>query len=270
MPGIAVKRDLTTLLADQGFFPSFNIPYFEEIFQIANYTEASKNQTSNSYYENPRYLIFNRESKGVSDLKSFRDVMRLNNYKDEEFSNDPGVQVFSRYDLRENNPKAFGGLDTKITSAWRALENMSFWGVWSPQYETNEAWDFDSDLNVGKFNHINHDGLPSKWQFAWRSFSGQNYSRCDASTSKDDCFKMSGCGWCTYDTHCYVGSKSGPALGVECIAGWVTPIEEKKGALAIIIPVTAVSFLFCFAIYGYNIYLYVKNKKQQNAYSQIN
>lgn len=270
MPGVAVKRDLTKEFAENLFFPSFNIPYFDEISEIANYTEAAKTQNTSSYFNNPRYLIFKRESPKVKDMVSFRDLMRLNNYTIEEYSNDPGVQVFSRYDLREKNPKAFGGLDTKITSGWRALKNMTFEGVWSPQYETNEPWDFDSELNKEKFGDINHDGLPSKWKFDWRTFSGQNYSRCEFAESKDDCFKITGCGWCTYDTHCYTGSKQGPALDVECIAGWSVPIEEKKGSLAIIIPVTVISFLFCFAIYGYNLYIYCKNKKQQTTYTQIN
>lgn len=268
MPGIAVKADLTQVLADNLFFPSFNTPYFEEIQIMANYTNNVADNSS-YYYNETRYLILKREAPQVKSIEDFQKLMRLNNYLNEPVCNDPSKQVMSRYDLKDriglNTSVAFGGLDTKVTSAWRTLNNLSFIGIWSPVYDDKDLppWDFDEWSEKHPDKVVKHDGLPSKWTFNWTDFGSEDYNRCGVATSKDDCLKLHLCGWCYYDTACYPGTKSGPALDIQCQAGWRYPAEEKPWAASVIISISVISVVFCFAIYAYNVYLYTQKKKQQ-------
>lgn len=224
MPGIAMKRDMTSLFVEQGFWPSFNTPYFPEIFEIAGYNaQMAKNDTLSdyySYYNTSRYLIFRREAAKIQNFDDFKKVLRFNKYTTDEYGHgDPGQQILARYDLRNDSciygkPNAFGGLDTKATTALNMLSTLKFDAVGSPQYEDWPAWEFGK----GRWENLSYDGLPRVWKFPWQNFSALQYNRCDA-TTKNDCLSIASCGWCGASQKCMLGYSNGPALE-KCESGW--------------------------------------------------
>lgn len=256
MPGIAVKRDVTNVFVDQGYWPSFNVPYTEEIFNIAGYHE-------NDYYNSSRYLIFHRDAPLVTNFKEFKELLRKNDYENEEYDQDPGQQIMARYDLRKENPVAFGALDTKVTTAMESLGFLKFQAIGSPEYEKHGPWKFDQP----PFEDIKHDGLPTVWQFDWINYTTSGYDRCGVATTKEECFDVPYCGWCTYTKECVLGHQKGPALGYYCGSGWFyKPLPSW--AIPVIASVTSVSVAVIVAVVGYNIYSWRKDT-DPNGYEKM-
>lgn len=270
LPGMYRSADATSLLAERRWFPSINVPWFEDIFNAAGYPEKIAQAGSKgdyySYYKAARYLIFNREAPNIQNIEDFKKVMRWNKYKDDEFGHkDPGQQPLSRYDLRDESCEygkrnAFGGLDTKITTVDRMLKNLSLFAIGSPEHVYNKPWSFGEP----PFENLKYDGLPKVWNFDWINHSADSYDRCSQYTKEKDCTAVERCGWCPTSTTCFYGSKDGP-LDAECEDGWryVEPLPAY--AIPVIASVTAVMFLIVIAIYIGN-YMY---KKKNPSYDQI-
>ncbi|KAI8725888.1 phospholipase B 1, partial [Biomphalaria glabrata] len=78
IPGLVVAEDLTALLRS-GYFSSYNVPYFEEIYNISGYPDyVKKFGIDYTYQLAPRAKIFRRDHSKVFDLNSMKSVMRSN------------------------------------------------------------------------------------------------------------------------------------------------------------------------------------------------
>ncbi|XP_018494869.1 putative phospholipase B-like 2 [Galendromus occidentalis] len=86
MPGTFVSRDLSSVLRGKGFFASFNVPYFEEIRKINRLQDFEAFTTFYKYETNPRKLIFDRDQDGVESVSSMMNLMRYNDYKNDNLS----------------------------------------------------------------------------------------------------------------------------------------------------------------------------------------
>lgn len=57
----------------------------------------------------PRAQIFRRDAGTVTNLNTFKAIMRYNDYKNDPYSkNDPGNAICSRFDLEAENPSPSG------------------------------------------------------------------------------------------------------------------------------------------------------------------
>jgi hypothetical protein len=266
MPGIALSRDVTDVTVAQGFWPSFNTPYFSEIFNVAGYPEkiAAAGATGSwySYTNGSRFKIFSRDAPTVTNFAQFRELMNSNNWENDTLSNgDPAQQIMARYDLRPadciwGSRRAYGGLDVKATSVLRALAFMSFDAIGSPTHEKHPPFNFSDPEWAG----LNHDGIPAVWNFSWTAFGAQGFDRCGGALEKGECTAIHACGWCIYDQKCLLGFEGGPALGATCEAGWVVAKELQSWAVPLIAAVAAVSGLLMIGIYGFH---FVTLRKRQ-------
>jgi hypothetical protein len=273
MPGIAIQRDVTDVFARLGYWPSFNSPYFEEIFNAAGYpekiAEAGPIGSWYSYYNSSRYKIFARDAPNIETFEQFKYVMYRNDYERDPLSNgDPAQQIMSRYDLRPENlswgkRRSHGGIDLKATSVLRAFAFLGFDAIAGPEHANHPPFQFES----GPFAHLNHDGLPLVSNFSWTTFAGREYDRCGVAKKKADCIEISACGWCIYDQKCVLGFTKGPALGVKCEAGWVVKKDTQSWATAVIASVCVVSVVFMIFIYGYH--FWYRSKVQPGAYEGV-
>jgi hypothetical protein len=247
------------------------MPYFLEIYNTAGYpAEVAKatpgNESDQFTYQNcSRAKIFKRDAPTIEDYAAFKRLMRANNGSDPLALGDPGKQIEARYDLRTDKPRAFGGLDTKATTAMTALAFMKFDAIASPQYETNIPWEF----NETKFPNIRYDGLPKHWQFNWTNFQSAGFDRCGGTNKQEVCIEKPFCGFCIYDQVCLLGFEKGPALGVHCEAGWVVKKPEKPWAIPVIISVAVFSVVLMALIYGYHFILVYRtsHKYQYSGFS---
>lgn len=150
-------KDVTTVLRDQSYWASFNIPYFPGVYNKSGYlAEFQKYGTFFSYTKYARPEIFAREQVNVKDLGGMQDIMRFNDYTVDQFSLIPNcsgtpngvcnptysamLSIAARGDLNpltgDYGPlvdyvsqRDHGAIDTKITSYTMMKDVTAFTGV---------------------------------------------------------------------------------------------------------------------------------------------
>ncbi|EFC47273.1 laminin A family protein [Naegleria gruberi] len=173
IPGSVMTRDVTDVLNKQSFWSSFNIPYFEHIYNISGYQQA-KQKFGNDYDYNlcSRALIFKREQAKIGadrskpvDYKDFGRVLQFNEWKTDPYSlGDPSKAVSSRYDLRDLRFAAFGGIDTKVTDYVKNLKHTSMWGICGPTHQDESQTPPFTWTDKFKATHL---GQPQTYNFDW-------------------------------------------------------------------------------------------------------
>jgi len=119
MPGHARREDVTQILAKQGSWASYNVPYFQNLWTLGGYgTGGAKTADAYSYTSCPRARIFKRarDDNTVTSFASFMKFMRYNRANDPLEEGDRCNGISSRCDL--NSPElldydCYGGVDSK-------------------------------------------------------------------------------------------------------------------------------------------------------------
>ena len=79
--------DVTDVLRTRGYWASYNIPYFESVYNYSGNAAMKAQYGSYFSYDNyARAQIFRREAPRVFDVAAMRRLMRYNNYETEEFA----------------------------------------------------------------------------------------------------------------------------------------------------------------------------------------
>lgn len=249
-PGTYRSQDITDVLVKQGFFPSFNTPWFEDLYELAGFPEIvdSWGEDGNywTYNTSARYYLFFREVPRIKTFEQFQDFMRYNNWERDVYSNgDPGQQIMARYDLRpgvkEHFPaKLFGGLDTKCLKLSEASKGsrMKFHARASPTHDEKNG------IPVFRFPaDVPHDGLPDVWNFSWIVFSSNEPDECESHKTRKECTSDSRCGYCYESKKCFFGNKDGPT-SEKCNGGWIkkSPLQSYAKPMVISVSIIAVAF----------------------------
>ena len=178
LPGHVHTEDKTDILAAQRYWPSYNTPYFKDIFRLSGGPEKVKKYGNwFSYDKTPRALIFKRDQKKVMDLTSMTNLMRYNNYQNDPLSQCNCTPPYSaenaisaRCDLNPKDGKypfgslghrSHGGTDMKLTN-YHMFKHLEFIAVSSPTYDDLPPFqwskaDFENDTP--------HNGHPDLWNF---------------------------------------------------------------------------------------------------------
>ncbi|CAD5123792.1 DgyrCDS12103 [Dimorphilus gyrociliatus] len=163
LPGIVKYADQTDILR-AGYWPSYNVPFYEDIYEKSGYSLAVKKFGINfSYQLAPRAKIFRRDQGSVKTFDDMKRIMRYNNYKVDEYSDgNPCNTICCRGDLNAKKPESKGCYDTKITDYSSALSRRSI-AISGPTLGTNLkpfSW-------TGIFEKEAHFGLPTTYNFDW-------------------------------------------------------------------------------------------------------
>ncbi|EGG24025.1 hypothetical protein DFA_06163 [Cavenderia fasciculata] len=170
MPGACVSADVTNYLA-LGYWPSYNRPFFPEVFEAMGYPwYLNKYGDIFSYQLNPRSNIFRRDQSSVYSLTDMQAIMTSNMYRVDPFSDGyPGNAIASRYDLGGGPPildwyykGAHGAIDSKITSS-SLVPNLECVAISGPPV-TGDCPPFSWSNG---WENIPHDGLPNTFDFPW-------------------------------------------------------------------------------------------------------
>lgn len=185
IPGYIHAADQTAVLKSQSYWPSYNIPFYKDVFNLSgSLPNVAKFGDWFTYEKNPRALIFARDHKKVKDMTSMRKIMRYNNY-----INDPASAcskcspihasaenaIMARSDL---NPvdgiypfgalgsRCHGGTDTKITDSSMVL-GLSFIAQSGPTSDDQPVFKWsDSKANTCSNSKLyRHYGHPDAWNF---------------------------------------------------------------------------------------------------------
>ncbi|XP_052004699.1 putative phospholipase B-like 2 [Xyrauchen texanus] len=179
IPGMIVTADKTEELFKTGYWASYNIPYFEDVFNASGGQELVQKYGSwFSFSENPRAQIFHRNQTLVTDVESMVRLMRYNNYKDDPLSCcddcDP-IQngensISARSDLNPANgsypfgalkQRPHGGTDMKMTS-YAMLKQFELLAVSGPTWDQVPVFQWSSS----PYSKLLHMGHPDRWDFS--------------------------------------------------------------------------------------------------------
>ena len=173
--------DVTPQLA-RGYWPSYNVPYWPEVYERSGYGTMKKTHGNYFSYELcPRATIFRRDAHSVEadgpDLTSIKKILRYNNYLKDPLSKDfttgqpnPMYAICSRGDLRNPGPSAGGCYDTKVTSHLHGFWKRTASVINGPtRGGLSDLAPFSWD--AAPFAKMVHAGLPETYQFAFQETS---------------------------------------------------------------------------------------------------
>ncbi|XP_076075549.1 phospholipase B-like 1 [Mytilus galloprovincialis] len=160
IPSLVKSADTTSILRT-GYWPSYNVPFFEEIYNMSGYPGyVAQHGTEFSYQLAPRAKIFRRDEGKVVDLMSMKKIMRYNDYENDPYSEgDSCNAICCRGDLKKDNPRPDGCYDTKVSNLAMAM-NFTADIINGPTRGTDLPVFVWSD--VYKQSHV---GLPEKYDF---------------------------------------------------------------------------------------------------------
>lgn len=119
-----VEYSEQTNVLRKGYWPSYNIPFHEKIYNLSGYPMLVKKLGFDYSYDlAPRAKIFRRDQGNVNDMTSMKYIMRYNNYKVDPYSmGDPCNAICCREDLNEASPSPGGCYDTKVADIFLASQ----------------------------------------------------------------------------------------------------------------------------------------------------
>jgi hypothetical protein len=179
VPGYVAAHDVTPVLAAQGYWASYNIPYDTGVFAGAGYPAMVETYGPRfSYAQAPRALLFARNYTDAVDIGGTRAVIRYNNWAADPLgADDPLIGALSaRGDLRPNTtlvnctltspvsnctgPLAFGGVDAKVVSLAQGLG--SSWAESGPTHDQQPVFQWSANA---AFVNTTRSMLPDVWAF---------------------------------------------------------------------------------------------------------
>ncbi|XP_019901890.1 phospholipase-B 81 isoform X2 [Esox lucius] len=162
IPGLVLHSDQTQALR-QGYWPSYNVPFHAEIYNLSGYGAMwRKHGADFSYDLCPRAKIFRRDQARVMDLGSLKHIMRYNNYRKDPYSKGhPCKTICCRNDLRQKKPHPGGCYDTKVTDVHLARQ-LAAEAVNGPTTQGGLI-----PFSWSQFNSTVHQGLPQSYNFSF-------------------------------------------------------------------------------------------------------
>ena len=164
MPGVAVREDMSEVMYKQGYWPSYNMPFFPAI------VAASGKNPQGDWQSAPRAKIFARDHSSVNDLVSMQALMRSNHYQTDPLSlGNACNQIACRQDLNKGDDyDCSGATDAKITSLLmrRSHGNFTLVNIASPSYDSQPIFKWE-----GQTCSERHQGQPGTWDFPWLAFT---------------------------------------------------------------------------------------------------
>jgi len=185
IPGYIRAEDQTGLLKRRGYWPSYNIPFYADVFNMSgSLPNVAKFGDWFTYDKNPRAKIFARDHVHVKDMTSMKKMMRYNNYINDPASACPKCSpihasaensIMARSDLNPMDgtypfgalgARCHGGTDTKITDSSLVL-GLSFVAQSGPTADDQPVFKWsDSKANACSDETLyKHHGHPDAWNF---------------------------------------------------------------------------------------------------------
>ncbi|KAF7661966.1 hypothetical protein LDENG_00248930 [Lucifuga dentata] len=178
IPGLIVYTDKTQELMEKGYWASYNIPYYVEIFNASGCNElVEKFGPWFSLDQNPRAQIFRRNQTAVTDVESMVRLMRYNNFKEDPMSRCDGCNppwngenaISARSDLNPANgtypfgalkQRPHGGTDMKLTS-YGMFRDFGMVAVNGPVWDQVPPFQW----STSPYKDLLHMGHPDTWTF---------------------------------------------------------------------------------------------------------
>ena len=176
LPQFTESGDATPYLR-RGYWPSFNIPFFQSIYEKSAFIETIKERPdlydSYDYSGSNRPKIFRREQSNVNSLEDFKKMMRYNHYKEDPFSKGNAAwTIASRYDLNTEGigkEYCYGAIDVKFISVKELKEGKNIIHIISGPTNDNLptfSWK-NTTCYLQNPERWFHDNVVETWDFPW-------------------------------------------------------------------------------------------------------
>lgn len=185
IPGLILRADVTQIL-EFGHWPSFNIPFFNYIYEVSGYKEVMEQQERRgeefadvvkglSYQLAPRAQIFRRDAGTVQTMDDMMNFMRYNEYKIDPYAEgNPWSAICARGDLLNatepyNLPpigRASGCTDSKLSNVSMFWERKAY-AVNGPTYDDEYIKPFQWSTS-GLAAKSPHKGQPDIFNFKYK------------------------------------------------------------------------------------------------------
>ncbi|KNC83961.1 hypothetical protein SARC_03825 [Sphaeroforma arctica JP610] len=166
LPGIIRYQDMTQQLNEDGYWASYNVPYFPEIYEKSGWSDKyEKGGDEWSHEKCPRANIFRQQQSSVTDMDSMKRMLRYNDYENDPLSlGQPGNAVAGRWDLAKGEKfQLDGAIDAKVTNIAMGRD-MKFWAVNGPTSDQQPVFTWKA------YENITHMGQPDVFDFDWVEF----------------------------------------------------------------------------------------------------
>jgi len=162
LPGYIEWEDVTPVVNAKGYWASYNVPYFNFIYDIGGYVEAAKEDPENGK-NCSRAKIFARDGPKVQTWEDMKTIMQYNEFQTDPYSSGNACNtIVARCDLNVQDPDAFGGLDAKIANSAMISEVLTL-AISGPTHQNQVPFTWDSPI----WQNVSHLGQPTLWNFDW-------------------------------------------------------------------------------------------------------
>lgn len=160
IPTLVEYSDQTNVLR-KGYWPSYNVPFHDNIYNMSGYNTLVKKLGLDFSYElAPRAKIFRRDQGTVTNMQTMKAIMRYNNYKKDPYAkHNPCSTICCRQDLSPTSPSPSGCYDSKVADITLAAKFTAFAISGPPVEEGLPVFSWN------RFNHTKHQGLPDSYNF---------------------------------------------------------------------------------------------------------
>jgi hypothetical protein len=163
-----MSADVTHEL-ERGYWPSYNVPYFPQVYERAGYPAVKARLTALGGYAKvvsgltyqlaPRAKLFRRDAGSVDDLPGLAELLRGARWKNDSYSgNDVWGTLCARGDLDAARPVAYGCMDVKVTSHALAMD-QSAWAVSGPSTDAGSLAAFSWSKTSAAGSREGHRGM---------------------------------------------------------------------------------------------------------------
>ena len=186
IPQYTESKDVTQYLR-KGYWPSYNIPYSRNIFEISGFVETIKEKPdlydSYDYSGSNRPKIFRREQSNINSTEDFKKMMRYNKYEEDPSSQmNAAWTIASRYDLNTKGVGknlCYGAIDVKFISVKELLEGKNIIHIISGP--TNDDMPTFSWKNTTCYQSTPdrwfHEDVIETWDFPWIDYEVQLFKK---------------------------------------------------------------------------------------------
>ncbi len=174
VPGLDHYEDQTQFLINNAYWPSYNVPFYPDIFQASGYAKVCQFDKNNCYDTAPRAMIFKQYKDQVTDLKGGMWILSYNSWQNDTASQyDSCNAIACRGDLEPDAASvgAFGALDAKVALASDVKRNAgqrpTFYARLGPTSDQQPVFCWSSFAESSSYSHNAH---PDCFNFTWQQF----------------------------------------------------------------------------------------------------
>ena len=172
LPGLIVVGDQTEHLQKEGYWGSYNIPFYKEVYEKSGFPNQDPSWFY-SYTKCPRAKIMKRLQSNITSVDKLKRFIRFNDWqRDPDSRGQPCEAISARCDqswIYGLDYSLEGGIDAKVCTATMA-KTLSFFAQNGPSYDQQPVFDwrtagpFPNDAYEKEPVHV---GMPDRWEFPW-------------------------------------------------------------------------------------------------------